>query len=174
MSRRRRLTLCCLSTLLVAACRPAAPPTAPPPIENRALGLRWSELPAGVAVATNQGPTLELRAGDAAITFAVAAEDPVGVDLVAVTKAYRDVVVREGGKVFGAAQLVAPTGPAFTTRAERAGAEERTIFLLHPDGGGRLVTLTSRYPTTDPEGAKRRMETLLELVATLEPVPPMP
>jgi len=172
MTRRSFSTLCCLSTLLAAGCRPPAPAAAPQPIENRALGLRWSELPAGVTVATNQGATLELRAEDAAIAVSVAAEDPVGVDLVAVTKAYRDLVEGEGGRVLGAAQLVAPTGPAYTTRAERGGSEERSIFFLHPDGGGRLVTLTSRYPTTDPSGAKHRMETLLELVATLEALPP--
>lgn len=171
----RRLTSFALPSLLVLsawACKPAPPPSAATqPIDNVTLGLRWVELAPGVEVVVNEGSRLALRTSEAEIAVEVAEEDPAGVDLVAVTKAYRDRIEAEGGKVLGAAQLVAPTGPAYTTRADHGGKEERCIFFLHPDGGGRLVTVTSRYAAGDAERAKRQMEPLLELVAAVEAVP---
>ncbi len=171
MKRHRLPALLSLLPLAVWGCRPAPPPPAvSPPVENAALGLRWVELPPGVAVVANDGSRLALRTSEAEIAVDVTAADPAGVDLVAVTKAYRDRIEAGGGKVLGAAQLVAPSGPAYTTRAETAGQEERCIFFLHPDGGGRLVTVTSRYAIGDAERAKRQMEPLLELVAAVGPI----
>jgi len=48
--------------------------------------------------------------------------------------------------------------------------EERRIYLLHPGAGDRLVTLSLRYPPSQPEAARDRLQQLMDLLASLEPL----
>jgi hypothetical protein len=182
----RTLALAVLILLAVASgCRrasapPAASGAAPPAaaaVENAALGLRFTALPEGVRVATNEGDRLVFDAlsdgvpGNLDVTVA-AAPDSGGINLLAEAKAFGEAAQAAGGRFFGGNELVTPYGAAYTVRTLVAGGtvEERRVYLLHPAGGERLVTLALRYPPGDSVAASARMKQVLGLLEALEPL----
>lgn len=166
--------------VLLAGCGrqpPAATtPATPTSVDNVALGLRLAALPEGVTVAVNQGPRLALdaRAGSTrgTATIELRATASSSVNLVAEAKTHGETAAAEGGKFFGGNELVTPYGAAYTVRVlvDRGLVEERAVFLLHPDGSGRLLVVRLRYPPGDNEAVRLRMLQALELVGTLEPL----
>jgi hypothetical protein len=167
------------SGLALSGCRarpPAAATSEPKAVENATLGLAIRPLPPGFEVAENAGDRLRFDAtldgvpGSAAI--AVGPPEPAGINLVAESKAWGEAAARApGGKFFGGNQLVTPTGDAYTVRALVDGGqtEERRVFMLHPGGGDRLLTLTLRYPPGDATVANGRLRQLIDLLGALEP-----
>lgn len=163
---------------LLSACQgPAAPPP-PLAVDNAALGLRFTGLPAGVQVTANEGErltfsaTLDGVAGEIAVHRASPAEG--GVNLVAEARRYGAAAAdAEGGKFFGANELVTPWGPAYKVRAlvDRGSVEEQQILLLHPGDPQQLLALVLRYPPGTPEVARDRLAQFLDLLAALEPLP---
>lgn len=171
-----------LLALVPSACRPkpAAPPpaAAPETVENAALGLAFRPLPAGFRVADNAGERLAFDAvADGVpgnVTIVVGPPAPGGVNLVAEAKGWGELAsAQSGGRFFGGNELVTPFGVAYTARAlvEGGAVEERRLFLLHPGGGDRLVTFVLRYPPGPPEAARDRLQQLMDLLASLEPLP---
>jgi hypothetical protein len=169
--------------LLLAACSRSAPPAAaesePKAVENAELGLEVAPLPAGIEVAENRGDLLSFDAVSdgvpGTLTVTVAPPDPAGVDLVAVVKKYgADAAAAAGGKFFGGNEMVVPSGSAYTARALVAGGtvEERRVFLLHPGGGDRLVTITLRYPPGDVGASRGRMQQTMDFLSALKALPP--
>lgn len=171
-----------LLALALPACRqkPAAPPpeTAPEAVENAALGLAFRPLPAAFKVADNAGERLTFDAvADGVpgnVTVTVGAPTPGGHNLVAEAKGWGEgASAARGGKFFGGNELVTPWGGAYTARAlvDGGATEERRVFLLHPGGGDRLVTFVLRYPPGPPEAARDRLQQLMDLLSSLEPLP---
>ncbi|MGD8439318.1 MAG: hypothetical protein PVG53_02205 [Holophagae bacterium] len=76
---------------------------------------------------------------------------------------------QDGGRYLGAQELVSQLGPAFFSRGRYATPdgeiEETVVFALHP-AGGRMITLTYRYPADDDSSA--RVEQLIEVLGTVE------
>jgi len=177
--RRALLALCFfLLPLLFTGCgaqEPAAPPT-PVRVESAALGIAFTELPAGVTVARNDGGVLELAAADEAgagrLTVTVGPDRDLSINLIEEAKAFGAQAEAGGGKFFGGNELVTPYGSAYTVRATLAGGavEERRILMVHPSDADRLLTLALAYPPGDSEGARRRLQQMLELVTVLEPL----
>ncbi len=161
---------------------PAAPAAAAPTtIDNARLGLRVTSLPAGFRLVENQGERLVFEASSdgipATLIVAVGAPEPSGINLVELTKSYgAAAAAAAGGKFFGGTEMVTPSGPAYTARALVDGGtvEERRVFLLHPGGGDRLVTLTLRYPPSEAEASRARMQQTIDLLSVLEPLPAPP
>jgi hypothetical protein len=175
----RRIPLVLLALVGFACAKgPAAPPAAAPTaVENAALGLAVRPLPPGFTVAENVGERLAFDAvadgipGNAAIAVGPPASS--GINLVAEAKAWGEQAgAAPGGKFFGGNELVTPFGSAFTVRAlvDGGATEERRIYLLHPGAGDRLVTLSLRYPPSQPEAARDRLQQLMDLLASLEPL----
>lgn len=173
----RTLAAAVVALALLAACQgPAAPPP-PVAVDNAELGLRFTSLPAGVQVTANQGDRLTFSAPLGGVTGEVAVRraEPVeaGVNLVEEARRYGAAAeASEGGRFFGANELVTPWGPAYKVRALVDGGrvEEQQILLLHPADPRRLLTLALRYPPGTPEVARDRLAQFLELLATLEPL----
>ena len=177
---RRLLPPLVLAVLALPACgEPPSPPAQAEPkaVENAALGLAVRPLPPGFTVAENVGERLAFDAvadgipGNAAIAVGPPASS--GINLVAEAKAWGEQAgAAPGGKFFGGNELVTPFGSAFTVRAlvDGGATEERRIYLLHPGGGDRLVTLSLRYPPSQPEAARDRLQQLMDLLASLEPL----
>lgn len=174
---KRNSALALLALVGLAACGRPAPETAAPPtrVENAALGVRLTQLPEGFAVAVNRDERLVLDApagvvlGTASIALRPTASSSV--NLVAEARAFGEAAAAaEGGKFFGGNELVTPFGPAYTVRAlvDRGMVEERAVYLLHPDGSGRLLVLTLRYPPGDDEATRVRMLQMMELVGAIE------
>lgn len=185
----RRLRLCLLALsssilgLALGACSRAAPPAAaesePKAVENAELELEVAPLPAGIEVAENRGDQLTFDAVSdgvpGTLTVTVAPPAPAGVDLVAVVKKYgADSAAAAGGKFFGGNELVVPSGSAYTARALVDGGtvEERRVFLLHPGGGDRLVTISLRYPPGDVGASRARMQQTMAFLEALKALPP--
>jgi len=53
---------------------------------------------------------------------------------------------------------------------EGGAVEERRILMVHPSDADRLLTVALTYPPGDNEGARRRLQLMLELVTALEPL----
>jgi hypothetical protein len=167
-----------LLAALASACgkEPAVPPAAAPAaVENAALGLAIRPLPPGFALAENAGERLSFDAVSDGIpgtaTIAAGPRTPSGLNLVAEAKAWGEQAGEApGGKFLGGNELVTPFGSAFTVRAlvEGGTVEERRIYLLHPGGSDRLVTLSLRYPPSAPAAARDRLQQLMDLVSSLE------
>jgi hypothetical protein len=169
-------------TLLAAACakREAAPSSAEAPapaaVDSPTLGLRLSALPAGFSDAREIGSGLQIHAdleGTQGLAILRVLQGQGSINLVEEAKGYGAAAEAAGGKFFGGNELVTPTGPAYAARilADQGTAEEQRVFLLHPDGSERLLTVTLRYPPAAPETTRARMQQLLELVAAVEPLP---
>lgn len=182
--RRLPSTLILLAPLALACGKSESPPPAPPAaaasatIDNAQLGLRVTALPDGFKLVENQGEQLVFEASSdgipAALTVTVGAPDPSGINLVEVTKSYgAEAAAAAGGKFFGGTEMVTPSGPAYTARALVDGGtvEERRVFLLHPGAGDRLVTLTLRYPPSEAEASRARMQQTIDLLTVLEALP---
>jgi len=167
-----------LLLLAASACQRESPRSAAPParVENAALGVVFTELPAGVAVARNEGESLELVAADPAgegrIEVRIEARNAAGINLVEEAKAFGAAAEEAGGRFFGANELVTPLGPAYTARAAVDGGatEERRVLMVHPADPERLLVVALRYPPGDAESARRRLQQMLELVTALEPL----
>ncbi len=186
MHRHRQRALLCVALsagLALTGCRRQAPAAAadrePKAVENAVLGLEVAPLPAGVEVAENRGEKLTFDAVSdgvpGSLTVTVSAPDPSGVDLVAETKKFgADAAAAAGGKFFGGNELVVPSGSAYTARALVDGGtvEERRVFLLHPGGGDRLVTLSLRYPPGDVGASRARMQQTIDFLSALKALPP--
>jgi len=161
------------------ACAPTAPPPVQQPvaIENTALGLRLAHLPEGATVAVDEGArwTLDAPIGKTkgTITIEIRPTDSKNVNLVAEARGAGEAAAAlPGGKFFGGNELVTPGGSAYTIRTLVDGGlvEQRDVFVLHPDGSGRLVVLSVRYPPGDAEATKARLLQMLDLVGALEPL----
>lgn len=162
--------------LLLAAVTLTCSQPGPPPdrsIENLDLGIRLAALPAGLALAANQGTSLELKPADESrggiIWFAVGPEQE-GVNLVAAVNEHQARI--EGlpdGEYKGGQELQGDFGVAFYSRGRfiEAGSllEETVLFLIHP-AGNRLLTIHYRYPAGDDSAA--RVEELIGVLAELE------
>ena len=178
---RRRLLLLVLAVLALPACgeRPSPPAQdEPKAVENARLELAVRPLPPGFEVAENAGDRLRFDAvsdgvpGTATVT--VGAPSPGGHNLVAEAKSWGEGAgAAPGGKFLGGNELVTPWGVAYTARAlvDGGATEERRIFLLHPGGGDRLVTIALRYPPGPTEAARDRLQQLIDLLSSLEALP---
>ncbi len=177
-----RSTLCMIlvlasGPLALAGCRakgaPAPTPTPPVRVDNAALGLSFDELPEPFHVKENSGDQLVLDDGaGGTVDFAVSKPDLNGVNLVAeAQRAGKELAAQPDGKFSGGNELVTPFGAGYTVRGSyREGAariEERQVFLLHPDGSGRLVTVRYRYPAGDSKLAVAKLREALTLVGAL-------
>lgn len=178
---RAAFALASLLALPFACGGSGAPPAAVPErVENAGLGVVFTELPAGVRVVRNDGATLELAAADEAGegTLRVIASEPrvESINLVEEAKAFGAEATAGGGEFFGGNELVTPYGSAYTVRATVDGGavEERRVLMVHPGDSDRLLTLALSYPPGDKEGARRRLQQMLELVTVLEPLDAAP
>jgi len=171
-----------LGLAALASCsKPAPPPPAAAPapvrVENAALGLVFTALPAGFTVAKNDGPTLAFAADlkGAAATVTVAVGDPEGgpIGLLDRANAYGAEAQKAGGKFHGGNELVTPFGQAYTVRATVDGGqvEERKVLMVYPPDPTRLLTLTMRYPPGDPQAARDRLMQLMDLLSAMELLP---
>jgi hypothetical protein len=155
----------------------AASTAAAPAAESPRLGLRLAELPAGISSPNELGSAFTLKAelggADGLATLRVLERGASAVNLVEEAKAFGASAAAQGGKFFGGNELVTPTGAAYAARAlvDQATAEEQRVFMLHPDGSERLLTVTLRYAPAGDEVTRARMQQLLALVAALEPLP---
>jgi len=177
---RARLATALTVSALLAGCgaHESTPAGAEPAaIASPALGLQLSPLPEGVAASGASGAKLALTARadgiDGVLTIEIVPPRSSAVNLVDEAKAFgEEAAAAPGGRFFGGNQLVTPTGPAYTVRVlvDRGLSEERVVFLLHPDGSGRLVRLTLRYPPGDGEAARARLRQMLDVVEKLSAV----
>jgi hypothetical protein len=186
MHHRRQRAFVCVALsagLALTGCRRQAPTAAaenePKAVENAELELTVAPLPAGIEVAENRGEKLTFDAVSdgvpGTLTVTVSPPDPSGVNLVAETKRFgAEATAAAGGKFFGGNELVTPSGSAFTARALVDGGtvEERRVFLLHPGGGDRLVTISLRYPPGDVGASRARMQQTMDFLAALQALPP--
>lgn len=167
------------AALAVACAKPAPPPAAAAPaarVENRALGLAFATLPAGLRVTQNDGEALvfeaDLKGVSAPVRVGVGAEESGAISLVDRANAFGAETQAAGGKFHGGNQLVTPFGSAYTVRATIEGGkvEQRRVLMLHPGDTLRLVTIDLRYPPGDAETTRDRLVQLMELVGGIEPL----
>ena len=153
---------------------PAATPAPPVRVENRALGLAFSSLPAGFEVAKNEGPTLvfdaDLNGVAATVTLGVGEPEHGAIGLVDRANAFGAEAQAAGGKFHGGNELVTPFGSATTVRATVDGGkvEERRVLMLHPPDPRRLLTFVIRYPPGDAQATRDRLMQLMELLGAME------
>jgi hypothetical protein len=179
-ARLRALPLLVVAAALAAgACSRTEPaPAAPEPaaVENARLEIAVRPLPEGFEVAENLDDRLRFdvlldgTAGSA--TLMVGPPTPSGVNLVDSAKSWGEAAAAAaGGRFFGGNQLGTPFGPAYTVRAlvDAGRTEERRVYLLHPGGGDRLLTLVLRYPAGDAAVANGRLRQAMDLVGALAP-----
>ncbi len=176
-SRRRRhgrplLTFIGLCLALAGCASEPAPPAAPERVENPELGLAIAAVPGAFEVAENAGETLRLTAREVdggSVEITIGPLQLTGVNLVEVVKEKR-AEFEASGLYYGNRELMTPTGPAYTTRGQIAGAdgpvEVTSVYSLPPDGSDRLMTVTYRYPSGSDSQA--RVGELLELVGEIE------
>lgn len=167
-----------LGALALACSKPAPPPpaatAAPVRVENRALGLAFSSLPAGFEVAKNEGATLvfdaDLAGVAATVTVGVGEPEAGAIGLVDRANAFGAEAQAAGGKFHGGNELVTPFGSATTVRATVDGGkvEERRVLMLHPPDPRRLLTLVMRYPPADAQVTRERLMQLMELLGAME------
>jgi len=169
-------SLALLPFLLVAmACGGATEETAPvppagPTIDADGLGFRVGPLPAGTAETANDADRLALGLELDGVrgTGEFTVRDERGVNFVEEVKAFgRHAEEEAGGRFFGGNELVTQLGTAYTARVrvDDGAIEERRVFLFHPDGSERLLTLTVRYPAGDDDRTRAWMQLSLEVVA---------
>jgi hypothetical protein len=96
----------------------------------------------------------------------------VGQNLPAAVAEHRSFIDQQDeGAYLGSQELVSPLGTAFTSRAryriDGRETEETVVFALHPSGG-RMITLTYRYPAGDDSAT--RVGRLLEVLESVEPM----
>jgi len=175
------------ATLLVACGAQSSPEESAaepaPAVVSSALGLRLGELPEGVRPVPGEGDRIVLEAVSdgvpANLEITVGPPEPRGINLVAEAKGFGDGIAREGGKFFGANQIVTPWGSGFAARVLVASGqtEEIRVFLLHPAESDRLLVLSLAYPPGGPLVSRARMSQTLETIAAIEPLggtPPAP
>lgn len=170
-------------TLAIAACQPAAEtePPAPPVkrVENAALGLVISNLPAQLEVETNEGEVLHLVPADPArgglLQVIVDPEEKGGINLVQACKDHQAEIEARGGTYNGQRELGWQYGVAFYSRGtyeiDGQPTEETSIFVLHPTRDQRL-RLVYAYPAGGtPEETRQRLEDdLFGILGELEPL----
>jgi len=170
-----------LALLAASACsKPAAPPApsgGTTAVESATLGVKLTELPEGFSNPRELGGALELLAdlnGTRGTVTLRILERPGGVSLVEEVKGFGASASAAGGTFYGGNELVTPYGAAYTARAavDNGTAEERRVFLLHPDGSQRLLVVNLHYPPGDAEVARGRLQQMLALLAALEPLTP--
>lgn len=171
-----------LGLAALAACSkpappPAAAPAAPVRVENAALGLVFTALPAGFTVARNEGATLafdaDLKGTAATVAVAVGESEGGALGLVDRARAWGAEVQTAGGQFHGGNELVTPFGQAYTVRATVDGGkvEERRVLMAYPPDPTRLLTMTMRYPPGDPQTARDRLMQLMDLLSSMELLP---
>lgn len=169
----RRLAVVVTVALLALSCGGPTPPPEPTVIQNIDLGITLSGLPDGLALASNQGTSLELRPSDplqgGVLWFAVGPEQE-GVNLVAAVQSHQAQLEGEVDAAYkGGQELQGDFGTAFYSRGQyRDGdelVEETTIFMIHPVGN-RLLGIHYRYPAGDDSAA--RVEQLIDVISYIE------
>jgi hypothetical protein len=166
-----------LGVVIVACGAPSGDtgaPEAPATVEiiDPELGLRLAIDPSRFAEVPGGDGVLALDAADGS--------DPGRVEVrvrpreygqnipAAVTEHRTAIEGRAGGTYLGAQELISPLGTTFTSRGryttDDGVVEETVVFALHP-AGGRMLTVSYRYPAAEDSGA--RVEHLLEVVATI-------
>jgi hypothetical protein len=142
-------------------------------VASPALGIAFASLPAPFALAVDEGDPFELVTGDGGRLAALVTEGAVNL-VEEARRAQREFESLPGGTFAGGNELGTPYGTASTVRGsydERgARVEERRVFLLHPDGSGRLLTLRFTYPAGDAETARDRLRQTIDLLSELEPL----
>ena len=167
-----------LAGALLAGCA-GSPPEAPaaPRVENHDLGIAIAAVYPPFAVATNEGPVMELRApgetGEGTLFIESTAELSGGINLVAEAEGMRDWFEQQpAGQYFGNLELGTPLGPAFTSRGsyelDGSAVEEIRVFTIHPTGN-RMLRMTYRYP---PGQGKERLQQLAEILGEIEGLEP--
>ena len=163
--------------LLILTVFSCAEPEPPPPqqvgVQNHDLGISLSSVPEDLAVASNQGSSLELRplnpAFEGIMWFEVG--PPVqAVNLVeAVQQHQQHIQGRPDGEYLGAQELQGDFGVAFYSRGRYNDrglmTEETVVYRIHPEGD-RLLAIHSRYPA--PEDSAARVEQLLDGLSRVE------
>jgi hypothetical protein len=171
---------CGLIAVLGGACRRQAAGL-PPGISNAALGIRLLAMPSGWETVQNDAQGIELRrsvdGGQGRLKITVSAPQSGGVNLVAAVKERQREIEGQGGTFFGSKQLKTPFGPAYTARGSYktvlGEVEELTVFALHPDRGGRMLTLSYTYPAGSETSARaQELFDVLAEVDRLEVTPP--
>ena len=168
------LALLVMTTIALSCAAPEPPPPPEPTrIENAELGVILGGLPDSLAVAVNEGATLELAPADelteGSLTFEVGPQQ-IGVNLVAAVQEHQaGIEAMPEGQYQGAQELSADFGVAFYSRgrfvADGAATEETIVVLIHPTGD-RMLTLRYRYPAANDSAA--RVEELIEVLSYLE------
>jgi hypothetical protein len=83
----------------------------------------------------------------------------------------RSIEQLEDGQAHGRQELVSQLGTTFISRIgfveDGAPIEETAVYTLHP-AGGRMMTITYRYPAGDD--SSERAQELLEVVGAIEPM----
>ena len=150
----------------------AAPPKPEPTVvEAPDLDLRLSVDPTKFVVVDTSPPSLETADPADPGRIAVDARPAeYGQNLpAAVAEHQQELAERDGGTALGAQELVSPLGTAFYSRgrftSDGKEVEETAVFALHP-AGGRMITLTYRYPAGND--SSDRVEQLFEVLGTVE------
>jgi hypothetical protein len=162
--------------LLALSCAAPSPPPAREVIQNVDLGLELNGLPHGLAVASNQGTSLELRPTDPAkggvLWFSVGNEQE-GVNLVTAVQDHQAQMEGKNGADYkGAQELQGDFGSAFYSRGryieDGALTEETVVFMIHP-AGNRLLGIHYRYPAGEDSAA--RVEQLIDVINYVAAIP---
>ena len=163
--------------LLALSCAAPSSPPEPTAIQNIDLGLELTGLPDGLALASNQGTSLELRPTDPSeggvLWFAVGPEQE-GVNLVAAVQDHQAQLEGKNGADYkGAQELTGDFGTAFYSRGryidENGGlTEETVVFMIHP-AGNRLLGIHYRYPAGEDSAA--RVEQLIDTISYVAAAP---
>lgn len=170
---RRSLLVVVGAALALAGCQPGGGGGS---VENAALGIIISPLPAPFEVADNSGPNLRLTVeGDATrgeVEFHLGPPEPRGINLVEEStrrKAYFE--SRPGGAFSGNQEIVAPIGHVYTARGQYDSGGQRVeeLWALSvPPGTDRLLSIVYRYPAGDdsPQRAQHLLALLENLAAS--------
>jgi hypothetical protein len=162
--------------LLALSCAAPSTPPATETIQNVDLGLELKGLPHGLAVASNQGTSLELRPTDPAregvLWFAVGPEQE-GVNLVSAVQDHQAQMEGKNGADYkGGQELQGDFGSAFYSRGRYIEndtlMEETAVFMIHP-AGNRLLGIHYRYPAGEDSSA--RVEQLIDVISYVAALP---
>lgn len=142
-------------------------------VENAALGVIVSPLPAPFEVAENSGDklrlTVERDAARGEVAFHLGPPQPQGINLVDESSGRMEYFAsRPGGEFSGNQEIVAPIGHVYTARGSYdagGGRVEELWALSVPPGDERLLSIVYRYPAGDDSA--QRAQHLLALLENL-------
>jgi hypothetical protein len=169
-SSRSALTLI-LTGALALACGGTSPGSSGDQgVENSALGIALSTVPAPFKLESNEGESLVLVSPNSGhLEFRVGPLKKSGINLVKEVKQRKaSFEAMTGGTYLGNTELGTQIGTAFSARGSYDSAtgkvEETWIYALHPTSD-RLLTLTYSYPAA--KDSQERVQQLLSILGEI-------